>query len=510
MDNLEARSLIDTEPTEAIPLQVERGPTSQKKIYDVEGKLLVAIEMVFSDEDDVEAPYQTLDGKNGTMRKTGKIMLRKDDTSEPVDLLEFIKQNSDLRDGFPDLFVAQQRLSNYESTTGKVVVPPIESSIDIAVLLHELGHSDQLTEGRFKALGSWSDPETITSPEQAMEAFDQLKDSVASLPIDKVKGEAALLMKDADKLKEDIRDTSEKIKILKKQESLLRGGIFLDATEVALWLQKLDASKSDQESKDIVGEITKRLQERGFVFEDNALSLVEAPKKSLAGRLGRSVKSSEAEIQTKEASKKLSKDEFTPSLARQMLRFMGDLTEEECNVLPDGSFKLLKSVILDDGQKRFLSARAKLSPDQQFALVGQILKLEDKRYGEQFKFSQLEKEAEEKEISILKLLEPYTSLPQRLMERDATRRAIKWMVKLRERFGIDLSGKIDLPPNYYSEDIVDACSESVLKSGNDDVLEKLQITPFKFLGGALKTYKATKIGLPGEGDSIVVPKVGKR
>lgn len=149
--------------------KVEKIPTEPKRenqavethtYLDAEGKPSVVAEARMDEaqgEIAVKQKYaarrsaqELLAGKDPVVkaRRLQEIELASPENGRVVKLLESL--------GLQDIevYVATERISNYyyEADTKRVIVPPLESALDIGIALHELGHADQYRDPRLEGL----------------------------------------------------------------------------------------------------------------------------------------------------------------------------------------------------------------------------------------------------------------------------------------------------------------------------------------------------------------------
>lgn len=111
---------------------------------DVEGNL-IAKAIVEMSQEDVEGP----EGVKDKVLKSFRLEGEKDGKSTSIDVLELANLHKTK--------IILARGANYSSSFDKreIIAPPLESPIDVAILLHELGHADQEQDEKIEGLSDF-------------------------------------------------------------------------------------------------------------------------------------------------------------------------------------------------------------------------------------------------------------------------------------------------------------------------------------------------------------------
>ncbi|MBU1032430.1 MAG: hypothetical protein ABII13_05440, partial [Patescibacteria group bacterium] len=365
-----------------------------------------------------------------------------------VDLLELAKaKQHDVK-----IVVAAKRLETYSYLYEKkqVNAPPLETPLDIAVVLHELGHADQHEDERFKEIIPLY---YFAQQSRPLGDLHKVAEAIPEARSEEVKGGIERLIQEAEELDKDIPH-------LKKRLASLERGKKTAARKSLEKLAGVSAREMEEISKACLEEITKLPKDER---EDKKTEVIR--KVVLDGMKDKGFKFS------KETKRKLNL-----------------LTEEELSALEDdvGWFSIDYEVPLADlplipegyisdwtdadniGQKMFSEETvSRHEPktktltlefpvhffydfgDEKLRGVLEITDVSEDAYHSHEKnirsfdekAAQVKHEIATQADRLRKLKEAVDdiqSLPQRMMERDATRRALQWMKKLRQDSGIDL------------------------------------------------------------------------
>ena len=371
-----------------------------------------------------------------------------------------------------------------------------DSPAHIGVLLHELGHADQYQEADFLNIRS--------SPGGFEMSQEEIKEVFAKRP-DVLPDDAQEIILSYEKFQnelKDVRDTAfnagvmyERIKEERSIEyrralaNVLEQQGFTDS-EVTAWqlernrTEQLASRASDEQRKNIYAEssakMVSHMMSSGFQFSDSA-------------------ESNEELIQRAEQKEK---PVFTSSFGSNCVDIIADQLIKNPNVADhqlqqqeDGNVVLLVPIQVFDGRV-IMIANVRLIGSHEG--VQDVLKKKNE-YDTQVDSAldaKVEAEKKEKEFRVVgaRLAEKFDSLSTvvtSLVERDATRRAFKWMRKMKSDIGVDLLGTVQQAGKQKKDALLSggAC-ERDMASADGRILDDSQ-DAFVYLQQALKTYGAT-------------------
>lgn len=460
----------------------ERGeaPRQQFDYYDEKGELICSAVIEFE-------KFRDEAGK-----RVRSLVLKGELDGRPteVDLMEM----TDAIKNEVSMVMSKERLPNYHyNSVDKITfVPPLETALDLAVALHELGHAGQFHDERFAPLNKLYGLEKREKP-----LLDKIATVRATIPeIQEFITEKDLVMISSmsDTISQrniELMKLNSRANVLQTQETTNRflyiddlldsrleelTSLYEEAYSRLRSIPK-DAPEYKDTEKNEIAKLIKKMEKMGFIFakkqEDPSIS--DTPF--------------------------LSKDDITS------IEWVNKLTQ-----ITFSSYYILGDKYLDS-EKKLTSFHRLTSPDRETILVIVASRVSKEKYEKyaaeqknlerdinKIKQEKLVIEEEKKRLQIAKEnimdslhIKDLPALPTRMMERDATRRAFQWMRELRQKYGIDLFKSVRVKQGEHLPEIrrIEEECETSITAGLKEGEEKIIRTDAKRdLSIALKTYRA--------------------
>ncbi|MBI2483063.1 hypothetical protein HYV74_02680 [Candidatus Uhrbacteria bacterium] len=409
----------------------------------------------------------------GRAQRVRSLVLVRPGTSERVDLLAMANPHK------VPVYQVTERLGNYwYDLLGKeVVVPPLETPVDIATLLHELGHADQYQDPRLQELvisARWDQPK-IPSLNHVNHARD-VRATLAALPstlVGELPDAAALDAVEAAVQREDDYQKEMRAEENQMEQQVRRATRMLQAIATRelfspeardAMVHRWEATEEQERQRfqgDDAGWWEFQQEDLGWwQFKQSIVADLELSGFVFAESLGK-----EGALQTDRSP--LSRESIgSVDDARQLLRTLTMLsTLNATHERRDGKIWIQYTM---PGFVQFMGVMIRLcvgdDPQYQDLVREQAAaeaKMEDWDRREPERKAKLEMLREDfatqwRAAKLDHLLE----LPTRIKERDATRRAFQWMREIRTEHGIDLTA-----PVIVTEDALTRALESKCTAG---------------------------------------------
>jgi hypothetical protein len=441
---------------------------------DADGETLGSAEIELEGPE-VDVEYKTAKGAPGKGRKLRSFILRGEKDGKPTDVDMMALAN---KHGVT-VVSSTENLENYHFDDGKdlALVPPLETPLDVGVFLHELGHADQHHEDRFRKIAPlYGRSKSAASGEGTLSypALSELLEAVVEAVPDAAKAldtdELEQLRRLEDRRQDELSRKARFERSLDEQ-LVFRSGELQDFLSAAMEDKGLDLGKLLEECKETadderhvfpplvasprVAALVAKLEDAGVMFQEryrdegldrkqwrpedlrfpSERELPAAPLSALSITTGDQAKSVlEAIMEAKAHETELLYDVAAEELVMR-LKFLpagGQAAEGQPGVTKR-SF----------GQARVLAVRVGVDHDAFERYAGQrenadrqVRLLEEKTDAA---WRDAQKTAELQQLLIRELaIDDIAALPTRMMERDATRRALQWLRSVRQRAGIDL------------------------------------------------------------------------
>lgn len=491
----------------AAPREERRETEPVRRVFeyrDTEGNLIGTAEVTLGAEKE-EMPYVgAKEGEKAEGRRLLSFILRGEKGGKPseIDLLGLANRHG------VEILSADVRLVNYEYSDEKkrAVVPPLETPLDVGVFLHELGHADQFHEERFGKITPLygrsrqsSSAGFVLSYGSMRELLDAVVDAVPEAKI-AMDHEILAQLETLEGRRHAALDLkAERERALDEQERL-RDDELATFVEDALsrvmdirdFLRRCDAAAGPRkdasipplvatpEAEAFIGE----LERAGFVFDGDGEE-GGVPRSSLRDAASVAAFLRDALTSMRAASSSLTYDAAAGRLGVDAaIGKAGRLRIKDLPVDEDDHAAYAKVRARADEIVAELEARADSAYDdvQQVARAQQLL-------------------MEHIDVNAI------TSLPTKMMERDATRRALQWLREARGRTGADLLKTHAVPPEALiavgkSPDLADGCVGSVADGMGGEGEAAVEATVLDDLKRALKTYGADKLRLRPPDDDV--------
>ncbi|MBU1032428.1 MAG: hypothetical protein ABII13_05450 [Patescibacteria group bacterium] len=483
--------------------------------HDREGRIIARAMAEYLSER-IPTAYSDVEGRPAFGRELRTLILKRESGGQTieVDLLELAKA----KENGVKIVVAERRLENYlcNFDENRVDVPPLETPVDLAIFLHELGHADQIKDERFREI------KTLYPLPKRSRSLDDLQKVVEAVPEAQavgVEGGIEMLIQEEKQIKNDISRLRERIvdiegeraTAFRKSLETFAGFSSKDLDEIGRVclqeLEKLPNEEYEKKSPEVVREfVLERLKDKGFMFATEQLPkreediteiehpfLAEPKKKQItdlplvpqdsvtdwadAGKIGRNAFGGESELR------------YMPEAKMLILQFPVHGTMDS----PTEEFRGMLEI-------------ANITEDAYRQQEDQLQVFDDRK-------KQLQQELEKLEHRLGELEEPIENiraLPKRMMERDATRRALQWMRALRQVSNIDLFRGIEVSRGEIPSLIKHETCEDTMKLGLIPEGEDLLVTDAKTrLQWALSSYGATTKEMRKK-YGIIIPAAGSK
>lgn len=484
---------------------------------DADGRLLGTAEATF-DAASKPMPYLSAkDGAEATGRSLLSFVLRgeKDGARTEIDMLALAVPHG------VEVVASDVPLANYhyEDEARRAFVPPLETPLDVGVLLHELGHAEQHGEERFKKitpLYARSKPFASGDKPVSLGAFLELVDAVSEAvpdarPVFDHEAREQLGRLEA-RRSEALARKSAAERALIEQEGLrddelrsllgdaLAGADLRSIADEAKQLGFREAHLVPPlAASPAVEALLVRLEAAGFRFEGS-----EAVTATIAG----AAKPGEGFGATRPRSERLVRRRAVTT-ADQVSAIVASLEEasaSDADLHYDPSSETLYASFTVDvpqaGRGRVLvEARV---PDDQFAGYAKL------RRGADRVVEELERKCDEEfegveaaDKAVRHLLggvnlKDIAALPTRMMERDATRRALRWLRQVRDKTGVNLLAPHLVKPEHLvgaRQEQQEDCVGSTAGGMVADDERTVEITILEDLRRALEGYGAARMRL---------------
>jgi hypothetical protein len=373
-------------------------------------------------------------------RLATKIEISNPKTGEQINLAELVS--------IPDVLIYlgdKQPLdaSHFDIRKREVHSSLPKNAFDFAVLLHELGHADQMHEEKWQDLGTFARMGSVVlSPNDFEAIFSYLKisssEDYGTLGILKpeVVTEALILLdryREVTKALQLIEHRNDQVVRQAKQqeEKFFLDRFKVSPDEINRWVVECAKSKSESEKEAVVDQMRAAgvlIDQVEFFPEDEG--------------------SADVDLATR---RQMVMDRLSKLIDRQDLEVVVDFPEEDLDLA-------VAQVILDidNGRQLLLPIVIKASQaeirdyqDQQEDLRRQNDQLSEKMGILRAKIAKIKNEDVQKWFKAnLADLKEEARRPRRLEERDATRRALIWLRQLKQEFGIDLLQDIKIESQF--------------------------------------------------------------
>lgn len=345
-----------------------------------------------------------------------------------------------------EVVVSDTRLGNYWHAREKrqVVVPPLESPLDIGTMLHELGHADQHTEPAYKKIADlygthYRIPSGTTID---LETLQKLIDAIPDLEAVFDPATLTALRQDF----KELHDTQAGLYQLAEKRMACRDNraeTFRRDISARLPFQSEAVETLFQKNRNNHAEIIAQLKTMGFVFSTEATpisdfiseedvvdpTLLETIHKILFTTYDRAEDDYSGAFQPQRLNPKTSQYKYSP--ADHTLRLIFPV---EWFPKTGGSKKKNVELVVpftEQDNQNLLEHQAEIESELQ-AIKVQIADLK----------AQHEHVKNRLEAMDARTL---TSLPTKILERDATRRAFQWLRRIRNELGIYFFAPLKLP-----------------------------------------------------------------
>lgn len=152
----------------------EQTETRQYEYKDAEGKCIARVEVrVFAERQEKRTAMWT----RVESQRLASLILTNPEDGRSFDLVAECNPHE------AEIWVTVERTGNYHATRGgdEALVPPPESPIDLAAMLHELGHVDQISDPAFAPLARLDRPSAPLYNESLQERLQNAKRDLEAL-----------------------------------------------------------------------------------------------------------------------------------------------------------------------------------------------------------------------------------------------------------------------------------------------------------------------------------------
>lgn len=412
---------------------------------DAEGKLICTAEAEYGplgpdDAKDFDANDLGTEKISGRLLKSLRLVGEKGE----IDLVE-LAQASDIK-----IIVSDKRLGNYEfrekaekpaesaggyvEKSDRVLVPPLENLLDVGIALHELGHAAQYKDEAFSGI---KDLYAVGKDPIGSVSLSRLDEIKAALPETRT---LAPMLAELKSLREELEGKTAEIRDKKSEISSIESRLKKD---VAKFMDRtLPFSQELKEvSYDSKPEARKALEKMGFMVSD---VVAVAPKKMSGGgfTFGKSDRKGKSELPS------LNEDDLSAgglSVIETALFRSFPIEEAQIDYDPGArSLSLKLPAPFSYGTERKSVSLKVPYPPEDFAALQEIRNAASEKIGAvQAEISRLEEDvaAARKGLESIDASGEFKKLakaPQRILERDATRRAFLWLRKVKQVTGADI------------------------------------------------------------------------
>lgn len=456
--------------------------------------------------EEFDADFRTLEGETGKARELRSFVIlgEKDGNPVEIDLLSLFNPH-DVK-----VLVATEHLENYSYSDERkrVLAPPLETPLDVGVLLHELGHADQYHEERFKEIVRLYRKEKDLRGGKVCydKIMDILSEVIRAVPeVAQVMDEEGLeqLRRLDVKRRETFdarREINRRMDALDRREAQLMPKTFAAMLEKALPLDTFEeeAVILDEDIADHEGDtayaaarlekMLQGLEAAGFRFHDAEVRDVEIGDgltKTLVPmtreRTKRDVRTMTGVVHhvTKSASAFDTEYEYDADRNMLRIRFEPTSSPELCGMHVDLELEMSVDTYED--------VMSELD-----AIAAEIKELEAKTDA----IIRTVRSGEAAQVTLIRHMNirDIASVPTRMMERDATRRALQWLRKVRREVGVDFLARHEVRAETAIQwrYRVPTCEDSVDQNLHTEDVRTIQTTVREDLKAALRTYGADK------------------
>lgn len=491
---------------------------------DADGNLLGVAEVALGAET-VEIPYAAVtEGEKAEGRQLLSFVLRgeKDGEATEIDMLELANRHG------VEVVSSEARLVNYAYSNAKkrAIVPPLETPLDIGVFLHELGHADQCHEDRFEKIMPLYGHSRQASDGGIKLSYGSMKELVEAV-VDAVP-EAAIAFDDESMAQLDTLEARRQETVARKsaaekdleawerQRADALGEMIEEALQdqldIGAFLRRCDAAaKSEGDVPPLVAspearELRETLKRAGFMFMEQAA----ASLKEVSGS------ADERQFPAERGSTSLLMPEGSLTGAAQIREMLAqavlNVDAAEADIFYDAADETLTlrapvpqngkhpSVLVRlhvDGETFARYARGREIDDRE---IRGLEKKVDAHYADA-KDYQLAQEVFMDHIDVRAI----AALPKKMIERDATRRALQWLRTVRIGAGVDLLKPHIVPPKALvamGGSAAEGCVGSVA-GGMEGSGAGVETRVLQDLKQALATYGADKLRLRRPDDDTI-------
>lgn len=528
-------------PPEAQPKgDAERAPETEplRRVFeyrDADGRWLGTAEVAF-DQQEQPMPYKAAkDGAEATGRKLRSFVLRGEKDGKPteIDMLALAVPAG------VEVLASDVPLANYhyENQDRKAFVPPLETPLDVGVFFHELGHAEQHQEERFekitplygesKPLASGSDPVSVRSFLKLLDAVNEAVPDARTVFDDQARDQLARL----EEQRQSALDKKSSLeRALDEQESLRNSE--LRALLGEAMAERADLAAIADEAKRVgireshpvpplvaspdVAALVARLEDAGFRFEGSG-TLAAATAGAAKPGIGFDAAQPRTERMVRRSAI------ATAEQASAVVDAIGELRAVDADVQYDPTSETLFASFTVDvphaGPGRVI-VEARVSDDR-FAQYEKLRTGADRivadleRNGDaEYENAVVAGDAERLLLGAVNLND-IAALPTRMMERDATRRALRWLRQVRDKAGVNLLAPHLVQPERLAggdQGRTQDCTGSTAAGMATDDDGGVETTILEDLRHALEGYGAARMRLrpPDQEDHLgITPSAGR-
>lgn len=387
-----------------------------------------------------------------------------------IDILAFISPS-------PTVLVSKERSKDYFNGPDGLVVPPLESPLDVGVMLHELGHEAQKQESQFLTIQEGS---AMRRTQFAAPTSEDLEKLISLFPDvqERVKPEDLLRLKDLeeqrDRVKSEIFGLERKGNMLERRRNgllnrELRSTMPFSYDEIRKIERELSTQAEDTEEQ----RMYEKLQALGIIRMD-AIHEPSGPAAMTVEHTGILKEPKRPTEQSPYAPLSLIKEcRVLTALERQSFSWDNlDLTYD------DTAKKMTAQIRISTRETALHSSaplfHATISMNANKEQYEKILATRTEFQDEEKELMQAEKNAQHQTEQIAKDIYSQLDsinaydlmhLPTRILERDATRRAFGWLRQIRKQTGADLFKPVIAKRSELLANSENSCAQSM---GQDD------------------------------------------
>ncbi len=436
-ESLEASSPKETQSAVETPRKIE---SLTSELFNSEGKPIGICE---TESEVIPSPYEEMPWL--AQRKIKKMVIASLD-GRKFDIMQ--------RCCSDDVTVLSAISNNYfyylEQNT--VTCPPSDKPVNIAVLLHELGHAKQHTESRFEDIARFNNAGNVPSPEvleRVVKEIPQVRAVISDEDITawsqftqelrEAQQNQADLIADA-----ELRKYGKEISLREAYLETMRSSGVVESLQNLVknvdeeWTRRIAVGAPPEEMAAVWAEISQKITDEcerlGLMFDDSPPAIADDPNLETAPSV-------------RYASRGLKKYEVPFQLKSILAAFNDTPIIKSINPSREGDQEMILVTIPAqiNGQQKNLFFRIYVNAETEEAK--QLEKCQNDLWDDESALTlarqhldervrQIQAEAEQTWNRVNNALR----LPQRMLERDATRRALQWMHDIRLETGVDLIG----------------------------------------------------------------------